>query len=222
MDFPGISCPSHRQNGASPCERYGISWAIYHKWPTREFRACSSVSHTNTSNLRYTVPTSQNSTRRQAHGNLFLAWKIFNSNLPCLTPTSVLHSRLYLVFRVNTPLRSVHLTGTVCSNLWSITNVQGKRLSFIFHLTNCSSRMSLAGRICIALPRSQSFLRDMTGTHDSCLQRGRTMLGPSVPVLDSSSSVLSGLREKSGKLGGLERLVRRSRLVKWCRQFIIY
>ena len=196
MDFPGISSPSYRQNGASPRERYRASWAIYHEWPTREFRACSSVRHTNTFNHRCTVLTSQNSIRRQTHGNLFLAWRTFNSNLPCLIPTSVLHFHLYLVFRENTPLRSVHLIGTVCSNLWSITNVQGKRLLFIFHLTNCSSRMLLAGRLCIAPPLSQSFLRDMTGTRDSCLQLGHTMLAPSVPVLDSSSSVLSGLREK--------------------------
>lgn len=54
----------------------------------------------------------------------------------------------------------------------------------------------------------------MMGTHDSCLQRGPTMPAPSVPVLDSSSSVLSGLQGKLRKLGGLERLVRRSRLVK--------
>ena len=86
---------------------------------------CAILIHT--LNLRCTVLISRNSIRRVLHGSLFLAWKTFNSNLPCLTPTSVLHSHLYLEFRENTPLLSVRLIGTVCSNLWSITNVQGKK-----------------------------------------------------------------------------------------------
>ena len=146
------------------------------------------------SNLRCTAPTSQNSIRRKAHGSLFLAWKTFNLNLQCLTPTSVLHSRLYPVFQENIPLRSVRLIGTVYSNSWSITNVQGKSNHYV-SLTSCSSIM-VAGRICIAPPRSQWFLLDTMGTHDSCLQHGHTMRAPSVPVLDSSCSVLSGSRER--------------------------